>query len=163
MNIKVTVSGGGVSIKQLRDNIKQRVPQFLEAVAADADAKATEYFERAVYAGRNDVKVSHKMIGKKKARVRADGRKIMFIEYGTGIGPVEAPYTAGSYGKGQGAHPPWAYYGDIGNSPDSMIVRTTKKRQVVLTFGNPANLCMHGARENVIAEAPRIAKEVFDK
>lgn len=161
MNIKVTVSSSGMSIKDLKQRIQDRVPEFLERMAADADSKATEYFERAVYAGRNDVKVSHKMIGKKKARVRADGRKILFIEYGTGLGPVEAPYTAGSYGKGQGAHPPWAYYGEIGNSPDSLIVRTTKKRQVVLTYGNPANLCMHGARENVIQEAGRIAKEVF--
>ena len=149
-------------VEDLAEEIKSGTTKLVEKTAEYADKEAAKYFERAVYAGTNDVTTDHKLESDTEATVSAQGDAVAFIEFGTGLGPVEPPFVAGSYGKGHGAHPPWVYYGEQGNAPDTIDLGEHKGGHAILTFGNPANLCLHGARDKAEEAIPKLAKEVFD-
>lgn len=148
------------AIESQKKDIFQAALETVQELIQIGEADATQRFANALYAGTNDVEVNsritnahgHKVVGE----VEATGDSALFIEYGTGIGPVEPPHVAGEYGKGRGANPPWYYYGEQGNTPDTMVVREDPARgSVVRTFGNPANLCLHLAKQTVEEEIER--------
>ena len=150
-------------------DINAKASVLVERLAKMASAKAQSLYSSALYAGTNDVKTDYKMDGKLSAVVTAEGEAVTFIEYGTGMYPEppadmnEQGYTHGTYGKGHGANPPWYYYGEQGNTPDTMVVRDDpSKGTVVRTFGNPANLCLHLAKQHVEEQLVNVAKEVFN-
>lgn len=154
----------------LVEEIEQGTEQLLEKASALGAEKAAEYFERAVYAGDNDVATHHKVEDKTTAVVTAEGNAVTFIEFGTGTMYPDAPadqnepgFVRGTFGKGKGAHPPWVYYGEQGNAPDTIDLGSHKGGNAILTYGNPANLCLHGAKDRVQEALPKLAKEVFDK
>lgn len=139
-----------------KQDIEKRAHDLINSMVELGAADASERFSNALYAGTNDATVEGRMTGKTEGEVEATGESVLFIEYGTGIGPVEPPHHAGEYGQGQGADPPWYYYGEQGNMPDTMVVRNDSANGTVIrTFGNPANLCMHLAKQTVEEELER--------
>ena len=157
-------------LEDLVGEIQDKRPLLIQKVAESAEKKGNEYFPQAFYAGTNDVKVSHKMVNEKTAEVVAEGDAVTFIEFGTGTVYPDAPadqnekgFVRGTFGDGMGAHPPWHYYGEPGNAPMTWVAKNTSKGDMVVTYGNPANLCLHRAKDQTQEMIPKIAKEVFGK
>lgn len=95
-----------------------------------------------------------------KATLILSGEEVLFIEYGAGVhynGAVgQSPhpdgenlgYTIGSYGDGHGAQNAW-YYKD------------PKTGDIVRTYGTKATMPMHYAKNKIISDYVRVAREVF--
>lgn len=145
--------------RMLKMRVNKLAEEAVTKLAEEAKRDAQRRYDDSLYAGTNDVKVDYDKEGRFKATVTATGKAVGFIEFGTGMYPHEK-YAAGSYGQGKGANPPWTYYGEPGTMPDTYIVRSGKKGNVVRTYGSPANLCLHLAKQHVQEEAARIVKEV---
>ncbi len=150
-------------------DINAKTSILVEKLAKMASAEAQRLYSDALYAGSNDVTTHHKMDDALSATVTAEGNAVTFIEYGSGLYPEppaemnEQGFRHGTYGIGLGDTPPWFYYGEQGNMPDTMVVRDDpSKGSVVRTFGNPANLCLHLAKQHVEEQLVNVAKEVFN-
>ena len=160
------MSAFNIKSKDVASILKRRVNAIARESAQRmgewAEKSAQQRYDGAVYAGTNDVTVDHEVKGT-KVTVTARGSAVGFIEYGTGIGyptPAESPYPHGTFGQGKGANPPWTYYGETGNAPRTYVVRSGKKGDVVRTYGNPANLCLHLTKQELQENAARILREV---
>ena len=127
---------------------------------------ASAGFASAAYDGTNDVKVEIEDNGAMHKAIVAIGGATLFIEYGTGVTyPDNHPKKAagvlprGAYGQGKGSQKTWGYYGDPGTNGE---VREKQSGQsVVLTHGNPANMPMYNAAENMRQSLEQIVREVF--
>lgn len=112
-------------------------------------------FSRAIYSGTNDVTVRVDDDGT-KATVYAEGEAVMFIEFGTGDKyghghPMneEFGYGPGTYSDGPNGKHHW-------NDPKGWYFGHGQH-----TFGNPPNMAMIHARDEMVARVTEIAREVF--
>lgn len=151
-------------IEAYRNKLPERMKELCERLAlVGADVLRYSY-TGALYAGDNDIEVSVDLDGN-TAILRADGRTLGFIEFGTGVNYPMGEYgdklgapPHGSYGKHRGATGrTWAYYGSQGTSG----IPVKSKPGLYRTDGNgPANAfpaSMRAMRD----EITRIAREVF--
>lgn len=177
MNIKVTVSGGGMSIKDLREMIKQKAPDLVQRMAEEARDEAERNFSGAIYPGKNDVKVYANRRKKLAWQVSAKGKSVAFIEFGTSTFDNNHPDAGrlqivhGAYANvnpSYGKRGWWFYKGEPGNAAVRPEPKEYKSGRVYVypddiwfTIGNPANMSLHKAKMTVAENITRIAKEVF--
>lgn len=173
--MKITVDLGNVSkaIKQLEEYKKrfaEKERQFLLRLAEIGVAEATTRFEEAQYDGINDVVVEEPVwVNEHTIAVRATGRSILFIEFGTGVHYSTPPhemadklgYTRGGYGQGRGKKDFWYYKGEPKTPKQIPKDPKLAAKGLVFTHGNPANRCMWEADKKIREEIRTIAKEVF--
>ena len=149
----------GEAVKQLkayRDSIEDRKDKLLEELVNIGLYEAQVRFTNAMYDGVNDSEVTVEAI-ENGYRIVAEGKAVAFIEFGAGVyhNPTE-PYPKarpdgivgiGEYGKGYGKRQAWGFRDDSG--------------ELVITHGNPAEMPMWHASEEMRNSILKIARRVF--
>jgi len=164
--------------------VEREVPKKLCAIGAEV---AQPRYDMASYAGANgDVSVGVVVNGRGSASIEANGEKVAFIEFGTGvtmgrgwpgIGGADLPWPAGvarlgQFGKKRGSHPPWGYFGEMGKHPPvgswpltddgGNFIFNSRGEQLFLTHGNMPAAAMAAADAEMRNQYERVVKEVMD-
>lgn len=147
------------AIKQLKEyerdfEIKEK--EFFRRLAEIGVTTARGIYSIADYDGVNDVTVA--LVEKSNGYdVVAAGQSVGFIEFGTGVNNPEwdntgmdyTPPKHGTYGKKLGANPKGWYYTP---NPGAKAVHT---------YGNPPAEAMRTARDQIVENVIRVAREVW--
>lgn len=179
MKIKVRLSDAG--LKQAEKDIlkyKATLNRKARALAFRLSWLGLEVakirFDNAQYAGSNDVKC-HINQKDKTCTIVAEGKAVAFIEFGTGVthqgwgaagtvGPLPLPDNIGehgTYGKENGKHKRWYYYGESGNA-GTPVKEVDGKGQLNYTSGNDAAMAMWGAVEEMASQVEATWREVWN-
>ena len=70
--------------KQMKDDMNKKIDLFLERLATIGAQVASHEFATAVYNGVNDVVVSVMRVSETRWELVANGKAVLFIEYGSG-------------------------------------------------------------------------------
>lgn len=148
--------------------LKKKSVELLDRLSQEGFQIASAGFAAAEYDGSNDAQVSVENRGNKLRAVVAVGATVLFIEFGTGVFYPDdhpemdkSPMSRGTYGKKHGAKPPWEYYGDPGTN--GVIMLTRSGREIIKTYGNPANKPMYEAAKQIRERLPSLVREVFER
>lgn len=171
MRISISLSEESIdaAIQKLEDyqaDLERKAQTLCEKLASLGYDIASSGFGSAMYDGTNDVSVELNDEGDKLV-IRASGDTVMFIEFGTGVHNPDHPMQGeipgivghGQYGHGLGRLESWRYpkskgYGTNGvDDPDHP--------GYIMTYGNPANMPMYNAKQDIRAQTLQIAREVF--
>lgn len=158
------------AIKQIDEYQREfelKEQEFVRRLAEIGVSVARAKFKAALYAGENDVVVDMNQDGT-LATIIASGKAVGFIEFGTGVrhpewvdtnhageGPPYTPDAHGTYGKGLAKNGKWVYRGNPGNKGHVIA------DDIVITSGNDPAYAMLTARDKMIEEVTRIAREVW--
>lgn len=143
-------------IKQYKKDFLAKEREFIRRLAEIGVSVASAGFTTADYDGVNDVVVSMEKTATGYSVV-ASGETVGFIEFGTGIrnpewdnsGMEYTPPAHGTYGKGQGANPHgWWFKQNNGGRAKH-------------TYGNVPAEAMRTARDEMVEQVTRIAREVW--
>lgn len=158
----IDLSASGIKELQtgLRDYEKwiERKTEELASRLADMGAQKAEInFAAAYYDGDEDHSITVEQRGDNEFAVIASGRTVLFVEFGTGLigygHPEPNGYGPGTYpGKGHWNDPNGWIYGGVGSG---------KNRKPLRSHGNPPNMPMYHAIEELEQELARVVKEVF--
>ncbi len=173
--MKITIKLGNIGdavqqIEEFKKRFEEKQKLFLQRLAEIGVKEAQARFFTAQYDGTNDVQVDEPIwAADNKIAIRASGRSILFIEFGTGIHYAdgfhpkanEFGYSRGGYGQGRGKHDFWYYQGDPGTHGQTPKAKELQDKGLVFTHGNPANRCMWEAGKEIRSNILTIAKEVF--
>ena len=179
MKIKVRLSDAGLKqaeedIRKYKTTLNKKAQLFAKALADKGLAVATIRFANAQYAGKNDVKCEVIQNGA-SCTILAEGQAVAHIEFGTGVthrgwgaagtvGPLPLPDNIGehgSYGKENGKHKRWYYYGDPGNA-GTYVDTVSGKGQLNYTSGNEPAMAMWGAVEEMASQVEATWREVWN-
>lgn len=181
MKIKVRLSDAGLrdaerQIQEYKTTLNQKAQEFARALAQKGIDVATVRFANAQYAGDNDVTVKRDPVQTSNGfAIVAHGKAAAFIEFGTGVthqgwgaagtvGPLPLPDNIGehgTYGKENGKHKRWYYYGDPGNA-GTYVDTVPGKGQLNYTSGNDAAMAMWGAVEEMASQVEATWREVWN-
>ena len=174
MKIKVRLSDAGLrdaerQIQEYKTTLNQKAKEFARALAQKGIDVATVRFANAQYAGDNDVTVEHDPVQTPNGfAIVAHGKAVAFIEFGTGV--LHTAYGGelpdgvgehGTYGKGNGQHKRWYYYGDSGNA-GTPVKQVDGKGQLNYTSGNDAAMAIWGAVEEMASQVEATWREVWN-
>ena len=158
--IVVPLSVSGIS--QLQAELKkyqvwqqEKAKELAERLAMLGASTASIRFSRAVYTGVKDANVSVAATANGYT-VKANGKSVLFIEFGSGVTYGYGHPEAGQYGMGPGTYPDGKGYWD---SPKGWYL--PKEKGGMHTYGNPPAMPMYEARKAIEQELTRIVKEVF--
>lgn len=171
MKIKVRLSDAGLrdaerQIQVYKATLNQKAQEFAKALADKGLDVAKVRFANAEYAGSNDVSCRVEQNGN-TCSIIADGKAVAFIEFGTGV--MHSAYGGelpdgvgehGTYGKENGKHKRWYYYGESGNS-GTPVKEVDGKGQLNYTSGNDAAMAMWGAVEEMASQVEATWREVW--
>lgn len=171
MKIKVRLSDAGLrdaerQIQVYKATLNQKAQELAKALADKGLDVAKVRFANAQYAGNNDVSCRVEQNGNTCAII-ADGKAVAFIEFGTGV--MHSAYSGelpngvgehGTYGKENGKHKRWYYYGDPGNA-GTYVDTVPGKGQLNYTSGNDAAMAMWGAVEEMASQVEATWREVW--
>ena len=156
---KITVPLSTAGIERLQKELsdyrqwqKQKARELAERLADLGVQVARVQFERGSYLGDKDVSVPAEPRGNGYI-VRADGKSVLFIEFGTGITYGFGHPEAQEHGMGPGTYPDGKGHW---NDPRGWYIPGGQH-----TYGNPPAMPMYTARKTIEEELPRIVKEVF--
>ncbi len=173
MKIKVRLSDAGLrdaerKIQEYKATLNQKAQEFAKALAQKGIDVATVRFANAQYAGDNDVTVEHDPVQTPNGfAIVAHGKAVAFIEFGTGV--MHSAYGGelpdgvgehGTYGKENGKHKRWYYYGESGNA-GTPVKEVDGKGQLNYTSGNDAAMAMWGAVEEMASQVEATWREVW--
>ena len=173
MKIKVRLSDAGLrdaerQIQEYKTTLSQKAQEFAKALAQKGIDVATVRFANAQYAGDNDVTVEHDPVQTPNGfAIVAHGKAVAFIEFGTGV--MHSAYGGelpdgvgehGTYGKENGKHKRWYYYGESGNA-GTPVKEVDGKGQLNYTSGNDAAMAMWGAVEEMASQVEATWREVW--
>ena len=173
MKIKVRLSDAGLrdaerQIQEYKATLNQKAQELAKALAQKGIDVATVRFANAQYAGDNDVTVEHDPMQTPNGfAILAHGKAVAFIEFGTGV--IHSAYDGelpagvgehGTYGKENGKHKRWYYYGDPGNA-GTYVDTVPGKGQLNYTSGNDAAMAMWGAVEEMASQVEATWREVW--
>ena len=173
MKIKVRLSDAGLrdaerQIQEYKATLNQKAQEFAKALAQKGIDVATVRFANAQYAGDNDVVVEHDPVQTPNGfAIVAHGKAVAFIEFGTGV--MHSAYGGelpdgvgehGTYGKENGKHKRWYYYGESGNA-GTPVKEVDGKGQLNYTSGNDAAMAMWGAVEEMASQVEATWREVW--
>ena len=173
MKIKVRLSDAGLrdaerQIQVYKSTLNQKAQEFAKALAQKGIDVATVRFANAQYAGDNDVAVEHDPVQTPNGfAIVAHGKAVAFIEFGTGV--MHSAYGGelpdgvgehGTYGKENGKHKRWYYYGEFGNA-GTPVKEVDGKGQLNYTSGNDAAMAMWGAVEEMASQVEATWREVW--
>ena len=174
MKIKVRLSDAGLrdaerQIQEYKTTLNKKAQEFAKALAQKGIDVATVRFANAQYAGDNDVTVEHDPVQTPNGfAIVAHGKAVAFIEFGTGV--MHSAYGGelpdgvgehGTYGKGNGQHKRWYYYGDSGNA-GTPVKEVDGKGQLNYTDGNEPAMAMWGAVEEMASQVEATWREVWN-
>lgn len=144
------------ALNAYKERLALKEKELLKALAEHGVMVAQVKFTGAKYDGVNDVTVRFENDGN-KATIFAEGKSVVFIEFGSGykygyghplgenLGFVPGSWSDGEYGMGYWDNPDGWYYGG-------------KK-----TYGNPPAMAMYQAITKMAENIGDIATEVFKK
>ncbi len=112
---------------------------------------ASIHFSRAIYNGTNDVTVRVYDMGK-TAAIYAEGQAVAFIEFGSGAKYGYGHPEAGKFGVGPGTYPGKGHW----DNPKGWWYGSGQH-----SYGNPPAMAMVKARDEMVEQLTRIAREVF--
>lgn len=172
MKIKVRLSDAGLrdaerQIQVYKATLNQKAQELAKALADKGLDVAKVRFANAQYAGSNDVSCRVEQNGNTCAII-ADGKAVAFIEFGTGV--MHSAYGGelpdgvgehGTYGKENGKHKRWYYYGESGNA-GTPVKQVDGKGQLNYTSGNDAAMAMWGAVEEMASQVEATWREVWN-
>ena len=172
MKIKVRLSDAGLrdaerQIQVYKATLNQKAQELAKALANKGLDVAKVRFANAQYAGSNDVSCRVEQNGNTCAII-ADGKAVAFIEFGTGV--MHSAYGGelpdgvgehGTYGKENGKHKRWYYYGESGNA-GTPVKEVDGKGQLNYTSGNDAAMAMWGAVEEMASQVEATWREVWN-
>ena len=174
MKIKVRLSDAGLrdaerQIQEYKATLSKKAQEFAKALAQKGIDVATVRFANAQYAGDNDVTVEHDPVQTPNGfAIVAHGKAVAFIEFGTGV--MHSAYGGelldgvgehGTYGKGNGQHKRWYYYGESGNA-GTPVKEVDGKGQLNYTDGNEPAMAMWGAVEEMASQVEATWREVWN-
>ena len=174
MKIKVRLSDAGLrdaerQIQEYKTTLNKKAQEFAKALAQKGIDVATVRFANAQYAGDNDVTVEHDPVQTPNGfAIVAHGKAAAFIEFGTGV--MHSAYGGelpdgvgehGTYGKGNGQHKRWYYYGETGNA-GTPVKEVDGKGQLNYTSGNEPAMAMWGAVEEMASQVEATWREVWN-
>lgn len=139
-------------LQRYQDWVHEKETELRLRLATIGMVAASIRFSRAIYSGVNDVTVRMDDTGS-VAVIYAEGESVAFIEFGTGARYGYGHPMAGEFGTGPGTWPEGKGHWDdpkgwwFGNSQH--------------TYGNPPAMAMAAARDAIVENVTRIAKEVF--
>ena len=172
MKIKVRLSDAGLrdaerQIREHKTTLNQKAQEFAKALADKGLDVAKVRFANAQYAGSNDVSCRVEQNGN-TCTIVAEGKAVAHIEFGTGVSHSayggELPDGVGehgTYGKGNGQHKRWYYYGESGNS-GTPVKQVDGKGQLNYTSGNEPAMAMWGAVEEMASQVEATWREVWN-
>ena len=172
MKIKVRLSDAGLrdaerQIREHKTTLNQKAQEFAKALADKGLDVAKVRFANAEYAGRNGVSCRVEQDGN-ACTIVAEGKSVAFIEFGTGVmhsaygGELPAGVGEhGTYGKGNGQHKRWYYYGESGNA-GTPVKQVDGKGQLNYTSGNEPAMAMWGAVEEMASQVEATWREVWN-
>ena len=172
MKIKVRLSDAGLrdaerQIQAYKATLNQKVQELAKALADKGLDVAKVRFANAQYAGSNDVSCHVEQNGA-TCSIIAEGKSVAFIEFGTGV--MHSAYGGelpdgvgehGTYGKENGKHKRWYYYGESGNA-GTPVKQVDRKGQLNYTSGNDAAMAMWGAVEEMASQVEATWREVWN-
>ena len=173
MKIKVRLSDAGLrdaerQIQEYKTTLNRKAQELAKALAQKGIDVATVRFANAQYAGDNDVVVEHDPVQTPNGfAIVAHGKAVAFIEFGTGV--MHSAYGGelpdgvgehGTYGKENGKHKRWYYYGESGNA-GTPVKEVDGKGQLNYTSGNDAAMAMWGAVEEMASQVEATWREVW--
>lgn len=174
MKIKVRLSDAGLrdaerQIQEYKTTLNKKAQEFARALAQKGIDVATVRFANAQYAGDNDVTVERNPVQTPNGfAIVAHGKAVAFIEFGTGV--LHTAYGGelpdgvgehGTYGKGNGQHKRWYYYGESGNA-GTPVKQVDGKGQLNYTDGNEPAMAMWGAVEEMASQVEATWREVWN-
>lgn len=153
---KRSVENAIKQLEQYERDFEVKKAEFARRLAEIGVRVASAGFSTADYDGDNDVVVSL-IQTQNGATVVASGETVGFIEFGTGVknpewdnaGMEYTPPKHGTYGKGKGKNPNGWYFTQ---SPGARATHT---------YGNHPAEAMRTARDEMVEQAIRIAREVW--
>ena len=172
MKIKVRLSDAGLrdaerQIQEYKTTLNQKAQELARALADKGLDVAKVRFANAEYAGSNDVSCRVEQNGN-TCTIIAEGKSVAFIEFGTGVSHSayggELPTGVGehgTYGKGNGQHKRWYYYGESGNA-GTPVKQVDGKGQLNYTSGNDAAMAMWGAVEEMASQVEATWRGVWN-
>ena len=172
MKIKVRLSDAGLrdaerQIQAYKATLHQKAQELAKALADKGLDVAKVRFANAQYAGSNDVSCHVEQNGA-TCSIIAEGKSVAFIEFGTGV--MHSAYGGelpdgvgehGTYGKENGKHKRWYYYGESGNA-GTPVKQVDRKGQLNYTSGNDAAMAMWGAVEEMASQVEATWREVWN-
>lgn len=172
MKIKVRLSDAGLrdaerQIQEYKTTLNKKAQEFAKALADKGLDVAKVRFANAQYAGSNDVSCHVEQNGA-ACSIIAEGKAVAFIEFGTGV--MHSAYGGelpngvgehGTYGKENGKHKRWYYYGDPGNA-GTYVDTVPGKGQLNYTDGNEPAMAMWGAVEEMASQVEATWREVWN-
>lgn len=172
MKIKVRLSDAGLrdaerQIQEYKATLNKKAQEFAKALADKGLDVAKIRFANAQYAGSNDVSCHVEQNGA-ACSIIAEGKSVAFIEFGTGV--MHSAYGGelpngvgehGTYGKENGKHKRWYYYGETGNA-GTPVKEVDGKGQLNYTSGNDAAMAMWGAVEKMASQVEATWREVWN-
>lgn len=174
MKIKVRLSDAGLrdaerQIQEYKTTLNKKAQEFAKALAQKGIDVATVRFANAQYAGDNDVTVEHDPVQTPNGfAIVAHGKAVAFIEFGTGV--MHSAYGGelpngvgehGTYGKENGKHKRWYYYGESGNA-GTPVKEVDGKGQLNYTSGNEPAMAMWGAVEEMVSQVEATWREAWN-
>lgn len=153
---KESIKAALAQIEQYKRDFEVKEIEFARRLAEIGVRLARDVYSIADPDGPNDIVVQMLKIPGGYA-VLASGETVGFIEFGTGVNNPEwsgkhlgyTPPPRGSYGKGQGARPSGWWY------------KPNEGARAVHTKGIPPAEAMLTARDEMVARAIEIAREVW--
>ena len=172
MKIKVRLSDAGLrdaerQIQAYKATLNQKAQELAKALADKGLDVAKVRFANAQYAGSNDVSCHVEQNGA-ACSIIAEGKSVAFIEFGTGV--MHSAYGGelpdgvgehGTYGKENGKHKRWYYYGESGNA-GTPVKQVDGKGQLNYTDGNEPAMAMWGAVEEMASQVEATWREVWN-
>ena len=151
-----SISAALKRLEQYERDFKAKESEFVRRLKELGVSVATTGFSMADYDGTNDVLIVETQSGP-RALVIAYGETVGFIEFGTGVkfreydsaGLEFTPPAHGTYGKGKGKNPKGWYF----KQHEGAAGRHT--------YGNPPAEAMRTARDTMIEQVTRIARDVW--
>lgn len=150
---KESVANAVKEVKRYKRWLKGKEKLLRKRLAAVGKDVARVEFSQAIYDGVNDVTVNVEEQGK-KVTVFAQGRAVLFIEFGSGAKygyghPESNGYGPGTYSDGPDGKGHW-------DDPNGWYYAHGKR-----SFGNPPAMAMVHARDKMVEQYTAIVREVF--
>ena len=132
--------------------IKIKSEELCKRLADMGAVRASIGFSRAIYSGTEDHAISVVPINGGYA-VRAEGKTVLFVEFGTGLIGYGHP---DAHGLGPGTYPPTNPDNPHWDDPNGWWYAHGQH-----TYGNPPNMPMYNTVKELERELERVVREVF--
>ncbi len=152
------ITGMDETIRMLKSVTGTKPKQIVETLAIRGAVEAGTRFHNTPYVGDNDTKIS---VVKRNGvtQIRATGKSVLFIEFGSGVrygyghpDAAEHGYGPGTWSDGPNGHGHW-------DAPNGWYWTDDAGKH--RSFGNPPAMAMYHAAREMRQNIPAVTEEVF--